>query len=157
MAQSIAHIALVVRDYDEAIAFFTEKLDFTVVEDLYQPEQDKRWVVVAPPGSRGASLLLARASTPAQEAFIGSQAGGRVFLFLETDDFRRDHAAMLAAGVHFVRPPKEAPYGIVAVFEDLYGNRWDLVQFAAGHRSAGARTGGGDEAPSSPASARSRN
>jgi catechol 2,3-dioxygenase-like lactoylglutathione lyase family enzyme len=129
MNQSIAHIALVVRDYDEAIAWFTEKLRFTLLADEYQAEQDKRWVLVAPPGSSGTSLLLARASTPEQQAFIGNQAGGRVFLFLATDDFRRDHEAMLAAGVHFVREPKHAPYGTVAVFEDLYGNLWDLVQF----------------------------
>ncbi len=131
MAQSLAHVALVVRDYDEAIAWFTEKLGFTLVADEYQPEQDKRWVLVAPPGSPsgGASLLLARASTPEQEAFVGDQAGGRVFLFLRTDDFDRDHAAMTANGVTFVRPPAEQPYGKVAVFLDLYGNRWDLVQF----------------------------
>jgi catechol 2,3-dioxygenase-like lactoylglutathione lyase family enzyme len=127
--QTIAHIALVVRDYDEAIAFFTQKLRFTLVEDTYQPEQDKRWVVVAPPGSHGTSLLLARASTPEQAAFIGNQAGGRVFLFLQTDDFWRDHREMTARGIRFIREPKDAPYGTVAVFEDLYGNRWDLVQF----------------------------
>ena len=129
-SQSLAHVALVVRDYDEAIAWFTGKLGFTLVADEYQPEQDKRWVLVAPPGSTGTSLLLARASTPEQAAFIGNQAGGRVFLFLATDDFERDHAAMLAKGVAFVREPKAAPYGTVAVFEDLYGNLWDLVQFA---------------------------
>jgi catechol 2,3-dioxygenase-like lactoylglutathione lyase family enzyme len=127
--QTIAHVALVVRDYDEAIAFYTEKLQFTLVEDTYQPEQDKRWVVVAPPGSHGTSLLLARASTAEQEAFVGDQSGGRVFLFLQTDDFWRDHREMTARGVTFVREPKDAPYGTVAVFEDLYGNRWDLVQF----------------------------
>jgi catechol 2,3-dioxygenase-like lactoylglutathione lyase family enzyme len=127
--QNLAHVALVVRDYDEAIAFFTRTLDFTLVEDSYQPEQDKRWVVVAPPGSSGSSLLLARASTPEQERFIGDQAGGRVFLFLATDDFQRDFERMTARGVRFVRPPKEQPDGTVAVFEDLYGNRWDLVQW----------------------------
>ena len=130
MPQSVAHIALVVRDYDEAIAWFIGKLGFTLVEDSYQPEQDKRWVVVAPPGSTGTSLLLARASSPEQEAYIGNQAGGRVFLFLATDDFRRDHQKMISAGINFVREPKEAPYGTVAVFEDLYGNLWDLAQFA---------------------------
>ena len=103
MQQSIVHVALVVRDYDEAIAFFCDKLHFTLVEDTYQPEQDKRWVVVAPPGSSGASLLLARASTSEQETFIGRQSGGRVFLFLHTDDFGRDYHAMLAAGINFVR------------------------------------------------------
>ncbi len=135
--QSIAHVALVVRDYDEAIAFYTKKLDFTLVEDTYQPEQDKRWVVVAPPGSRGATLLLAKASKPEQEAFIGSQAGGRVFLFLSTNDFQRDYQRMLERGVRFIREPKAQDYGKVAVFEDLYGNLWDLVEFAKGHPMAG--------------------
>jgi catechol 2,3-dioxygenase-like lactoylglutathione lyase family enzyme len=129
MKHTIAHVALVVRDYDEAIAFYTQKLGFTLVEDTYQPEQDKRWVIVAPAGSSGATLLLARASTPEQARFIGSQAGGRVFLFLSTDDFWRDYDRMTAAGVRFVRPPNVAPYGAVAVFEDLYGNRWDLIEY----------------------------
>ncbi|HEX2719037.1 MAG TPA: VOC family protein [Gemmatimonadaceae bacterium] len=128
--QSIVHVALVVADYDEAIAFYTQKLGFTLVEDTHQPAQDKRWVVVRPPGSTGTSLLLARASTPEQARFVGDQAGGRVFLFLKTDDFWRDYRAMTDAGVKFVRPPSEQEYGIVAVFEDLYGNRWDLVQYA---------------------------
>jgi len=134
MPQSLAHIALIVRDYDEAIAWFTEKLGFTLVADEYQPEQDKRWVLVAPPGAgeNAATLLLARAATPEQAAFIGNQAGGRVFLFLRTDDFWRDHRGLAAKGVRFVRPPAERPYGTVAVFEDLYGNLWDLVQFADG-------------------------
>jgi catechol 2,3-dioxygenase-like lactoylglutathione lyase family enzyme len=127
MHQSIAHVALVVRDYDEAIAFFCRTLRFTLVEDEYQPEQDKRWVLVAPPGSTGTSVLLARASTKEQAAFIGRQSGGRVFLFLRTDDFWRDYHQMVASGITFVRPPKAAPYGTVAVFEDLYGNLWDLV------------------------------
>ena len=131
MKHSIVHVALVVRDYDEAIAFYTGKLGFTLVEDTYQPEQDKRWVVVAPAGSSGATLLLARASTPEQAQFIGNQAGGRVFLFLSTDDFWRDYNRMTAAGVRFVRPPNVAAYGTVAVFEDLYGNRWDLIQYGA--------------------------
>jgi catechol 2,3-dioxygenase-like lactoylglutathione lyase family enzyme len=130
MRQRIAHVALLVADYDEAIAFYSQKLRFTVVEDTYQPAQDKRWVTIAPPGSTGTTLLLARAATPEQARFVGDQAGGRVFLFLETDDFRRDYDAMVAAGISFVRPPAEQPYGTVAVFEDLYGNRWDLVQFA---------------------------
>ena len=134
MRQSIIHIALVVRDYDEAIAFYCQKLHFTLVEDTYQPEQDKRWVIVAPPGSSGTQLLLARASTPEQEAFVGNQTGGRVFLFLGTDDFWRDYHEMVAAGIHFVREPKEAPYGTVAVFEDLYGNLWDLVELTNGSR-----------------------
>jgi catechol 2,3-dioxygenase-like lactoylglutathione lyase family enzyme len=128
MKQSIVHVALVVRDYDEAIAFYCHRLHFRLVEDTYQPEQDKRWVVVAPPGSNGTQLLLARASTPDQEAFIGNQTGGRVFLFLHTDDFWRDYRDMVAAGITFVRDPREAPYGTVAVFQDLYGNLWDLVE-----------------------------
>ncbi|MBL8186650.1 MAG: VOC family protein [Acidobacteria bacterium] len=130
MNQSIAHIALVVRDYDEAIEFYTRKLHFTLVEDTYQPEQDKRWVVVAPPGSSGTTLLLARAATPEQAKFIGNQSGGRVFLFLQTDDFWRDYREMVSLGINFVREPKEEPYGTVAVFEDLYGNLWDLIQFS---------------------------
>lgn len=133
MQQEIIHIALVVRDYDEAIAFYTEKLNFSLIENSYQPEQDKRWVVVAPPGSRGTTVLLARASKPEQEPFIGNQTGGRVFLFLHTDDFWRDYHAMLAQGIRFVREPKEAEYGTVAVFEDLYGNLWDLLQLNEGH------------------------
>ena len=129
MPQSLAHIALVVRDYDEAIAWFTGTLGFSLVADEYQEAQDKRWALVAPPGSSGTSLLLARAATPEQEAFIGNQAGGRVFLFLATDDFDRDFAAMTAKGITFVRPPAVQPYGKVAVFLDLYGNKWDLVEF----------------------------
>lgn len=128
MRQSIIHVALVVRDYDEAIAFYCQKLHFRLVEDTYQPEQDKRWVVVAPPGSSGATLLLARAATPTQETFIGNQSGGRVFLFLQTDDFWRDYHHMVAAGIEFVREPNEAAYGTVAVFADLYGNLWDLIE-----------------------------
>ena len=129
----LAHVALVVRDYDEAIAWFSDKLGFTVVADEHQPAQDKRWVLIRPPGAPGhaTTILLARAATPEQERFIGDQAGGRVFLFLATDDFDRDHEAMLASGVTFVRPPAVQPYGKVAVFLDLYGNKWDLVQFAA--------------------------
>ena len=130
MKQSIAHVALVVRDYDEAIDFYTKKLHFTLVEDTYQPEQDKRWVVIAPPGSTGTTLLLARASKPEQEAAIGNQTGGRVFLFLETDDFWRDYNEMVSLGIRFVREPKVEPYGTVAVFEDLYGNLWDLLELS---------------------------
>jgi len=125
--QFIAHVALVVRDYDEAIAFFTGTLGFTLVEDTYIPEQDKRWVLVAPPGSTGTSILLARPSQPGQEAFIGNQTGGRVTFFLRTDDFWRDYNAMRSRGVEFVRPPMAASYGTVSVFKDLYGNLWDLV------------------------------
>ena len=133
MKQNIVHIALVVNDYDEAIDFYTQKLNFVLVEDTYQPEQNKRWVVVSPPGSTGTTLLLAKASKPIQEKFIGDQAGGRVFLFLSTDDFDRDYQQMLAKGIEFVRDPKVADYGTVAVFKDLYGNLWDLVQFTDGH------------------------
>lgn len=132
MNQAIALIAIVVRDYDEAIDFYVNKLGFALIEDTYQPEQDKRWVVVRPAGEGSTSLLLARASSAHQETFIGNQAGGRVFLFLQTDDFWRDHATMVDAGIRFTREPKHAPYGIVAVFEDLYGNLWDLVQFTDG-------------------------
>jgi catechol 2,3-dioxygenase-like lactoylglutathione lyase family enzyme len=128
MKQSIAYVALIVRDYDEAIAFYTQKLSFTLVEDTYQPQQSKRWVVVAPPGTQGTAVLLARASTPEQQACIGNQTGGRVFLFLQTDDFWRDYTEMVRRGVHFAREPKTESYGIVAVFEDLYGNRWDLLE-----------------------------
>lgn len=130
MQQSISLLALVVRDYDEAIDFYTKTLHFTLVEDSYQPEQDKRWVVIAPPGASGTNLLLAKASTTQQESFVGNQTGGRVFLFLNTDDFWRDYNEMVERGVRFIREPKEEPYGTVAVFEDLYGNLWDLVQRA---------------------------
>mgnify|MGYP000620859668 CR=1 FL=1 len=128
MKQSILHLALVVRDYDEAIEFYTRKLHFTLIEDTYQPEQDKRWVVVAPPGSSETTLLLARAATPEQEAFIGNQSGGRVFLFLNTDNIDRDLALYSERGVSLVRQPVNMPYGRVAVFKDLYGNLWDLIQ-----------------------------
>ncbi len=128
MKQSIVHIALVVRDYDEAIDFYTNKLHFTLVEDTYQPEQDKRWVVVSPPGSIGTTLLLARASKPEQESCVGNQSGGRVFLFLNTDDFWRDYYDMISKEIKFVRQPKKEVYGMVAVFEDLYENLWDLLQ-----------------------------
>jgi catechol 2,3-dioxygenase-like lactoylglutathione lyase family enzyme len=138
METHLAHIALVVRDYDEAIAFYVGKLGFTLVEDSYQPEQDKRWVTIRPPGapSNATTILLARASTEHQAKYVGDQAGGRVFLFLATDDFDRDHAAFTAAGVEWARPPATYDYGRVAVFSDLYGNLWDLVQFAPGHPNA---------------------
>ncbi len=136
MKQSIAHIALVVRDYDEALDFYVNTLNFELIEDTYQPEQDKRWVVVAPPGGSGTTLLLARASKPEQQPFIGNQTGGRVFLFLNTDDFWRDFNAMRDKGIKFVREPKQADYGLVAVFEDLYGNLWDLLQFREDHPMA---------------------
>ena len=127
MRQSLGLISLLVRDYDEAIAFFVGVLGFDLVEDSDRPEERKRWVVVAPPGAPGARLLLARASTPEQVARIGDQTGGRVFLFLHTDDFRRDYTRYRASGVEFVRPPRREAYGTVAVFRDLYGNLWDLI------------------------------
>lgn len=127
MKQCIAHIALVVRDYDEAIRFYTEKLNFILVEDTPLSET-KRWVLVAPPGSTECRLLLAKAANAEQQTRVGNQTGGRVFLFLYTDDFRRDYHRMLEQGIRFVRPPAEEPYGTVAVFEDLYGNLWDLIE-----------------------------
>jgi catechol 2,3-dioxygenase-like lactoylglutathione lyase family enzyme len=131
MPQTIGHVALVIRDYDEAIAFFTKKLGFHLIEDSASIDRlgrNKRWVLVAPCGSRGTSLLLARASSPEEESMIGNQTGGRVFLFLHTDDFWRDFREMTSRGVKFCREPREEPYGTVAVFEDLYGNKWDLLQ-----------------------------
>lgn len=127
----IAHIALVVRDYDEALAFYVGKLGFELVEDTFQPAQKKRWVTIRPPGAPNdtTTLLLARASSEHQASYVGNQAGGRVFLFLSTDNFARDHAAFTAAGVKWERPPATYDYGTVAVFRDLYGNLWDLVQF----------------------------
>jgi catechol 2,3-dioxygenase-like lactoylglutathione lyase family enzyme len=135
MKQTIAHIALVVRDYDEAIDFYTKKLRFVVLEDTYQAAQNKRWVVIAPPGSAATgataatTLLLARATNAMQSERVGNQSGGRVFLFLATDDFWRDYHQMQADGIVFVRAPSQESYGMVAVFEDLYGNRWDLLQY----------------------------
>ena len=128
MKQSLGLVSLVVREYDEAIAFYVGTLGFSLIEDTPVPEQDKRWVVVAPPGSTGSRLLLARASNAEQAARIGNQTGGRVFLFLYTDDFARDYKAYTTKGVVFVREPKQEPYGVVAVFKDLYGTLWDLVQ-----------------------------
>lgn len=129
MSTRLATIALVVRDYDEAIAYYIGRLGFHLVEDTALPEPGKRWVVVRPDRDGGAALLLARASNPEQDAAIGNQTGGRVFLFLQTDDFATDFARLRAAGVDFVRPPQRHPYGMVAVFRDLYGNLWDLVQY----------------------------
>jgi catechol 2,3-dioxygenase-like lactoylglutathione lyase family enzyme len=131
MLQSIGHVTLVVRDYDEALEFFTQSLGFTTVEDSASKDrtgQDKRWVLVRPPGASGTDILLARASTPEESSRIGNQTGGRVFLFLHTDDFWRDYRSMMARGVKFVREPREEVYGTVAVFEDLYGNKWDLLE-----------------------------
>ena len=127
--QSLTLVSLVVREYDEALDFFIGKLGFVLVEDREVPEQAKRWVVVAPPGASESRLLLARAATPEQLSRIGSQTGGRVFLFLATDDFHRDYERYRAAGIEFVRPPKVEPYGTVAVFKDVYGNLWDLVEW----------------------------
>lgn len=127
----ITMLALVVRDYDEAIAFYTETLGFTLVEDTRLSEE-KRWVVVAPPGKDSCRLLLARASGETQEAAVGNQTGGRVFLFLHTDDFWRDFQGLVSRGVHIVRPPSQESYGTVAVFADLYGNLWDLIGPAEG-------------------------
>jgi len=127
MKQFIAHLALVVKDYDDAIAFYTKKLGFRLIEDTVLTES-KRWVIVAPPGSKECSLLLAKAAKPEQETAIGNQTGGRVFLFLYTDNFNRDYQNMIEKGIHFVRQPVKEIYGTVAVFEDLYGNLWDLIE-----------------------------
>jgi catechol 2,3-dioxygenase-like lactoylglutathione lyase family enzyme len=128
MKQSLGLVSLVVRDYDEALDFFVGKLGFRLVEDSPVPEQAKRWVVVAPPGAMETRLLLAKASTPEQESRIGAQTGDRVFLFLHTDKFWRDYERYKAQGIVFVREPKDEPYGTVAVFKDLYGNLWDLIE-----------------------------
>jgi catechol 2,3-dioxygenase-like lactoylglutathione lyase family enzyme len=131
MNQQLAHIALVVADYDEAIRFYTQQLDFTLIEDTVLSET-KRWVIVQPPGTGSCSLLLAKAATDHQRSRIGDQAGGRVFLFLYTDDFRRDYENMRKKGIEFVREPSKEAYGTVAVFKDLYGNLWDLIERASG-------------------------
>ena len=127
MKQELAHIALVVADYDEAIAFYTKQLKFTLTEDTVLSET-KRWVLVAPPGSNGCQLLLAKAANEEQVSRVGNQTGGRVFLFLYTDNFRRDYTSMLEKGIEFVREPITEPYGTVAMFKDLYGNLWDLIE-----------------------------
>lgn len=145
MKQSLGLVSLVVRDYDEALRFFVGTLGFELVEDTFIPEQDKRWVVVSPPGATESRLLLARASTPEQASRIGAQTGGRVFLFLHTDDFWRDYNRYLASGVDFVREPRSEPYGTVAVFRDLYGNLWDLI----GPNVATGRQASGDVRPNS--------
>lgn len=136
MQRSIAHVALLVDDYDEAIKFYTEKLDFVLVEDTAQSET-KRWVLVAPKGDGESCLLLAKGVGEEQRSRIGNQTGGRVFLFLKTDDFWRDYESMRARGVNFVREPKREDYGTVAVFTDLYGNLWDLVEFKNGRGASG--------------------
>ena len=128
MTNAIVHVALVVEDYDEAIEFYSKVLGFELLEDTYVPEQDERWVLVRPRGTDGAALLLARASDDYQRTFVGNQSGGRVFLFLSTDDFTRDYDKLVANGVKIIREPAQFDYGTVAVFEDLYGNLWDLIQ-----------------------------
>jgi len=133
MKQSLGLVSLLVRDYDEALAFFVITLGFRLVEDTFIPEQSKRWVVISPPGANESQLLLAKASTPVQQSQIGDQTGGRVFLFLYTDDFWRDYKSYKAKGVEFIREPKEEQYGTVAVFLDLYGNMWDLLQPSQSH------------------------
>ena len=135
MKQSLGLISFVVKDYDEALDFFTGKLDFELVEDTYIQEQDKRWIVIKPKGNRGANLLLARGSTPEQEASIGNQTGGRVFLFLYTDNFWRDYELYRSKGIEFIREPEQMQYGKVAVFKDLYGNQWDLLEPNENNRS----------------------
>ncbi len=128
VCQSVSLVSVVVRDYDEALAFYVGVLGFSLIEDTFLPEQNKRWVVVAPPSATESRVLLARAATPEQASRIGNQTGGRVFLFLHTNDFWRDYKTYQSRGVVFVRPPREESYGTVAVFQDLYGNLWDLVQ-----------------------------
>ena len=128
MPQHLSLVSIVVHDYDEAIAFYVDKLGFTLVEDTYQPAQDKRWVIVSPPGATESRLLLARAASEHQRSRVGDQTGGRVFMFLHTDDFWRDYNAYKARGVVFVREPSTEAFGTVAVFQDLHGNLWDLVQ-----------------------------
>lgn len=145
MPQNLGYVALVVRDYDEAIAFFTQSLGFVLVEDSPSTDRqgrDKRWVLVAPPGSRNTKLLLAKASTPEEASRIGNQTGGRVFLFLHTDDFWRDYRAMTSRGVKFCETPRAERYGTVAVFEDLYGNKWDLLQLKTTENAGGTQPNG---------------
>ncbi len=134
MQQKIAHIALLVKEYDEAIAFYTQKLNFTLIEDS-PLDEEKRWVIVSPPGANECALLLAKATDEAQLSRVGDQTGGRVFLFLFTDDFWRDYNAMVKKNIRFAEDPREEDYGTVAVFEDLYGNLWDLLQPKQGNQS----------------------
>jgi len=131
MKQCIAHITIVVDEYDKALDFYTQKLDFELVEDTYIPEQDKRWVLIKPPGTDGCHILLAKASSESQLAAIGNQTGGRVGFFLYTDDFYRDYEKYKARGIKFIRPVEVHPYGTVSVFEDIYVNKWDLLEPAA--------------------------
>lgn len=132
MPQYLGLVSIVVKDYDEAIAFYVGKLGFTLDEDSFQPAQNKRWVVVSPPAARESKLLLAKATNEHQASRVGNQTGGRVFLFLYTDDFWRDFKSYKDKGVTFVREPKTEDYGIVAVFQDLHGNQWDLIQPSRG-------------------------
>lgn len=127
MKQQLAHIAIIVNDYDEAIRFYTQQLNFTLIEDTILSEE-KRWVLVAPPGSTGCQLLLAKAANELQQTRVGNQTGGRVFLFLHTDDIWRDYKDYSNKGIKFIREPLKEPYGTVAVFEDMFGNLWDLIQ-----------------------------
>ena len=133
MKQNIIHVTLVVNDYDEALDFYCNKLQFEVIEDTEMPEQNKRWVVIAPPNSNGVTILLAKASNDEQQQFVGNQTGGRVSLFLQTDDIARDYQQMQSVDVEFLREPTVMPYGTVAVFADLYGNKWDLLQLNPDH------------------------
>jgi catechol 2,3-dioxygenase-like lactoylglutathione lyase family enzyme len=138
MKQTIGYVALVVRDYDEALEYFTKYLGFALIEDSISKDRygnEKRWVLVSPSGSTGTSLLLARPSTPEEAKYIGNQTGGRVFLFLHTDDFWRDYRTLSARGVKFKEEPRKEPYGTVAVFEDLYGNKWDLLQLKTSRKT----------------------
>lgn len=128
MDRKLVHVSLLVNDYDEAIRFYVEKLDFELVEDT-KLDEDKRWVLVKPRGSGTCCLLLAKAQGDIQRSYVGSQSGGRVFLFLETDDFARDYQNLIKQGITIVREPSDEDYGRVAVFEDLYGNKWDLIQY----------------------------
>jgi predicted enzyme related to lactoylglutathione lyase len=134
MPQHLAHITVLIHDYDEAIAFYADKLGFELLEDRDMPALKKRWVVVGPAGSRGVSLVLARADTPEQRALVGKQAGERVLWFLQTDDCARDVARYSAAGVRFIEPLTKKPHGTVAIFEDCAGNAWDLIEYVPGHR-----------------------
>ncbi len=134
MKQSIAHVSVVVDDYDDAIEFYTQKLGFRLLEDTFIEAQKKRWVLITPAGDSGTSVLLARAVGEIQKSRVGNQTGGRVFLFLATDDFWRDYNSYQANGVEFVRDPKVEDYGTVAVFKDLYGNLWDLIEFTSSQK-----------------------
>lgn len=138
MSQNIAHVAILVEDYDQAIEYYTKKLNFDLIEDT-DLGNEKRWVLVAPEGASGTSLLLARAVNSQQEFFIGNQSGNRVFLFLQTTDFWNDYEKMKSKGVNFIEDPREEPYGLVVVFKDIYGNKWDFLQYV--DRNTNDKTG----------------